>query len=231
MMKDAMKQRIESDPDYLKRLRKLSNSVEVVNSLGFGDSGNIIVDRMKTTKDNRVLASTSTIVGYRVQNVGTEPIKYITESWVKDESGKYVPTKTEKVMAPGATADLTRQYMTMFCAQPEISFQLKNGKVIKGSGSKGDKGVKAELASYYFAFAKDADGNKKQVNDDDVKLNVGVKNDEGKWVVKPEFEEAFGFLNNAHEAAKSGKRSKGSEFNAQDIAANYVFKMIQDSGM
>lgn len=231
LMKAEFRRELQENANFANILRTLSNSVEVVNSLGFGDSGNIVVDKSKTTKDGRALAVTSAIVGYRVANVGTEPIKYITESWAKDETGKYVPTKTEKVLAPGGYADLTRQYMTMFCAQPEISFQLKNGKIIKGSGSKGEKGIKAELESYYFAFSKDADGNKKQINDDDVKLNVGVKNDEGKWVVKPEFEETFGFLNNVREATKTSRKAKGEEFNAQDVAANYVFKMIKDSGM
>lgn len=230
MMKEALRQTVASDPDFVTRVRKLSGSVEVLNSLGFGDSGNIIVDKTKSTKDNRTLAVTSAIVGYRISNIGTEPIKYVTEVWTPDETGKYVPTKTEKVLAPGSYADLTRQYMTMFCAQPEISFQLANGKIIKGSGAKGDKNLKAELESYYFAFAKDADGNKKQINDDDVKLNVGEKVGE-KWVVKAEFVEAFGFLNNPKEGGKAGRKPAGEKFNAQDISANFVRQMIENDGM
>ena len=230
MMKEALSQTVASDPDFMNRLRRLSNSVQVLNSLGFGDSGNIIVDKGASTKDDRKLAVTSAIVGYRVANVGTEPIKYVTEVWTLGEDGKYVATKQEKVMAPGATADLTRQYMTMFCAQPEISFQLANGKIIKGSGAKGDKGIKAELESYYFSFSKDADGNKKQINDDDVKLNVGEKVGD-KWQVKAEFVETFGFLNNPKESGRAGRKSSGAKFSAQDVAANFVYKMIQNEQM
>lgn len=227
MMKESLRAVVASDPDFMNRIRKLSASVEVVNSLGFGDSGNIIVDKTKSTKDSRTLAVTSMIVGYRVANIGDEPIKYQTEVWEQDETGKYVPSKTEKVLAPGGTADLTRQYMTIFCAQPEISFQLANGKIIKGSGAKGDKGIKAELESYYFAFAKDESGVKKQINDDDVKLNVGEKVGD-KWVVKAEFVESFGFLNNPKEGGKAGRKAgSGEKFNAQDIAANFVNQMIQ----
>lgn len=229
MMKEALRQTVASDPDFMARVRKLSGSVEVLNSLGFGDSGNIIVDKSKSTKENRTLAVTSAIVGYRISNIGSEPIKYVTEVWAPDESGKYVPTKTEKILAPGSFADLTRQYMTMFCAQPEISFQLANGKIIKGSGAKGDKNLKAELESYYFAFAKDADGNKKQINDDDVKLNVGEKVGD-KWVVKADFVETFGFLNNPKEGGKAGRKPAGEKFNAQDLAANFVLKMIESEG-
>ena len=230
-MKESLRQTVASDPSFMERLRRLSNSVEVVNSLGFGDSGNIIVDKTNSTADQRKLAVTSAIVGYRIANVGEEPIKYRTEVWAQDETGKYVPSQTEKVLTPGATADLTRQYMTMFCAQPEISFQLRNGKIIKGSGSKGDKGLKAELESYYFSFSKDADGNKKQINDDDVKLNVGEKVGD-KWVVKAEFVEAFGYLNNPKEGGKAGRRAgSGERFSAQDVAANFVYKMLQNQEM
>lgn len=230
MMKDSLRQTIATDPEFVNKVRKLSASVEVTHSLGFGDSGNIIVDKSASSKENRVLTTTSAIVGYRVANIGSEPIKYVTEVWTQDETGKYVPTKTEKVLAPGGHADLTRQYMTMFCAQPEISFQLANGKIIKGAGSKGAKSVKAELESYYFAFSKDENGNKKQINDDDVKLNVGEKAGD-KWVVKAEFIESFGFLNNPKEGGKVGRKPAGEKFNAQDVAANFVWKMLQNEQM
>lgn len=230
-MKESLKMTIASDPTFIDRLRRLSNSVEVVNSLGFGESGNIIVDKSASTKDDRKLAVTSAIVGYRVANVGEEPIKYATEVWAPDESGKYVATRAEKVLVPGATADLTRQYMTIFCAQPEISFQLRNGKIIKGSGSKGDKGLKAELESFYFSFSKDENGNKRQINDDDVKLNVGEKVGD-KWVVKAEFVETFGYLNNPKEGGRAGRKAgSGEKFSAQDVAANYVCKLLQNEQM
>ncbi len=230
-MKESLKQTVASDPSFMDRLRRLSASVEVVNSLGFGDSGNIIVDKAASSKTDRKLAVTSAIVGYRIANVGEEPIKYTTEVWAQGEDGKYVPTRAEKVLVPGGTADLTRQYMTMFCAQPEISFQLANGKIIKGSGSKGDKGIKAELESYYFSFSKDENGNKKQINDDDVKLNVGEKVGD-KWVVKAEFVETFGFLNNPKESGRAGRKAgSGERFTAQDVAANYVCKMLQSEQM
>lgn len=76
-MKEVLKENIASDPTFLSRMHTLSGAVKVVNSLGFGDSGNIIVDKSKSTKDNRTLAVTSAIVGYRVQNIGSEPIKYL----------------------------------------------------------------------------------------------------------------------------------------------------------
>lgn len=226
MMKEALLQTVNADPDFKNRVRRLSGSVQVLNSLGFGDSGNIIVDKSDSNKEKRALAVTSAIVGYRVANIGNEPIKYVTEVWAQDETGKYVATKQEKTLAPGAYADLTRQYMTMFCAQPEISFQLANGKIVKGAGAKSNKGMKAELEAHYFAFNKEPDGTKKQVNDDDVKLNVGEKVD-GKWVVKSEFVSTFGFLNNPKEGGKVGRRASEDKWTAQDLAANYIYTRLQ----
>lgn len=229
-MKAAFKTDVLADPEVAGRVRKFSAMLEVSNSLGFGDSGNIIVDRTKSTKDKRELATTSAIVGYRVHNIGDMSVKYLTESYSQDETGKWVATKVEKQLNPGEYADLSRQYMTMFCSIPEISFQLANGKIIKGSGAKGDKGIKAELESYYFAFSKDETGTKKQINDDEVKLNVGEKGPDGKWVVKQEFVETFGWLNNPSEKAKAGRKPSGEKWSAQDIAANWVRKMIENEG-
>lgn len=225
-MKEALKATITEDPSFTQKLHSLSESLEVVNTLGFGDSGNIVVD--KTKVDGRALAVTSAIVGYKVKNIGSEPVKYTTEVFAQDETGKYVGTKQDAFIAPGGTADLTRQYMTMLCAIPEISFQLANGKVIRGSGARGQKSLQAELEAYYFSFNKDEDGNKPRVNDDDVKLNVGEKVG-GQWVVKPEYVDAFGFLNNPKEGGRGRRKSAGSKYNAQDMAANYINRLIQTS--
>lgn len=231
-MKKSLIETMNTDPEFTQKLRSLSESLEVVNSLGFGDSGNIIVDTTKSTKEERALTTTSVIVGYRVRNIGSEGIGYQTEVWTKDESGKYVAQMVDRVLAPGAYCDLTREYMTRFCAQPEISFQLANGKVVRGSGGKGAKaGLKEELEAYYFTFSKDADGNRKQINSDEVKLNVGEKGADGKWHVKDEFVETFGYLENAKESTRAAKTRDGKGFNASDLAANFVMQMIKGQGM
>ena len=228
VMKAALKETVLSDPTFNAKLRSLSGALEVINTLGFGDSGNIVVDKAKSTKDDKELVVTSQIIGYRFKNIGKTPVKYRTETWAQGADGKFVATNTEKTLAPGATCDLSRQFTTMFCAQPEISFQLANGKIIKGS--KGNKSIKDELESYYFKFNKGENGETKQVNDDSIKLNVGQKVGD-KWVVKPEFVEAFGFLNNPKDNAKGGRKGTGDKYNAQDLAANFVNKLIADAGL
>lgn len=229
-MKQSLKETMKSDPTFSTRLHSLSGSLEVVNSLGFGENGNIIVDKTKTEAGNRVLTTTSVIVGYRVKNIGSQPIQYTTEVYTQDAEGKYVGEKVAKTLVPGGYADLPRMYMTMFCAQPEISFQLANGKVIRGAGNKSKTGtIKDELEAYYFSFNKELD---LQINSDEIKLNVGEKGADGKWVVKPEFVESFGFLNNAPvKTGRAGRKEGGPKLSASDLAANYIMQMIKESSL
>lgn len=232
-MANLLKDTITRDESYQTRVRSLTDSIAVVNTLGYGDSGNIVVDQNAKPAEGktRALVSTSQIVGYKIQNNGAQPIKYMTEVYAKNEQGVWVGQKTEKILEPGAYADLTRKYMTIFCAQPEISFQLANGKIIRGSGSVKSGDIDAELEAHYFVFSdKDA-----KVNSDTIKLNVAKKGktEDGttKWIVKDEFAETFGYLNNAKTSSKRtrGSKAAGSKYNGQDMAANYIYRMLQES--
>ncbi len=233
-MSALLKETINADPTYVQKLKSLSNSVIVLNTLGYGEGGNIIVDEATKNlpKEERKLVTTSQIVGYRVQNVGNTPIKYNTEEFAKNEEGVFVGTRVEKTLAPGATADLTRKYMTIFCATPEISFQLGNGKIVRGSGAVKDNDIEGELEAHYFSFSDKT----VKVNSDTIKLNVAAKkkgaDGQPKWIVKPEFEKAFGYLNNAKAPGKRGRSaSNGPKFNAQDAAANFINRLMQEHNL
>lgn len=224
-MKAALKETVQSTPDFADRLRRLSNSLFVVNTLGFGKGGNIIVDKNASTSSERKLKPTSAICGYKIKNIGTEAIEYQTEEFEKDATGKWVGSVVRKTLQPGDTADLTRQYMTMLCAQPEISFTLANGKIVSSS-KKNAKTLKEELAAYYFSFNKNEDGTTPAVNDDEVKLSVDDEN----GVVKPEYEATFGYLNNPKEG-RTKTTGKNSKFTTQDLAANFINKLIHENNM
>lgn len=225
-MKNLYNETIREDPTMSARLNTLSDKLIVVNTLGFGDSGNIVVD---PKSESRALVSTSSIVGYRVKNIGDTPIEYTTEVFTKNEDGVFVGSMVSKTLAPGETADFTRKYMTSFCAVPEISFVLQNGKIVRGSSSNKND-IDAELEAYYFSFS---DSNIK-VNSDEIKLNVGTKMKQAdgttKWVVKPEFEEIFGYLNNAKDKSKRSRGKGGTSkepYSVQRISANYIHKLLQ----
>jgi hypothetical protein len=223
-MKMALVETLQTTPDFDEKLNKFSSSVKVLNTLGYTKGSNVIVDKEATqAAGQRVLKPVSQIVGYKLQNVGKEAIQYITEVYQKDETGKFVGTTVKKTFAPGETICLARQYMTVFCAQPEISFTLANGKVVASSSSKKSKSLKAELASYHFTFDKLEDGTKPEVNDDEIKLTI-----DNEGVIKPEYEEVFGFLNNKKEKAE---RTKKNKYTAQVYAANYINKLLSDQGV
>lgn len=231
-MANVFKQSLSEDPTLKDKINLLSESIAVVHTLGFGDSGNIILDKSKADGERSgALVATSQIVGYQVQNTGKTPVQYMTEEYAQDGTGVWVGTKVQKTLEPGATTELTRKYMTIFCSQPEISFKLQNGKIIRGSGTIRPNDVDGELEAYYFIFN---DKNIK-VNSDEVKLNIATKTTvEGgasKWIVKDEFVSTFGYLNNEKSATKKSRGSKAtSRYTTQDMAANFIQKLISESG-
>lgn len=222
-MKASLKETVQTEPDFANKLRRLSNSIKVVNTLGYGKGGNIVVDK-KASGESRVLKPTSAICGYKLENIGNEVIDYTTEVFTQDETGKFVGQVVQKKWNPGETIDLTRQYTTMLCSRPEISFTLSNGKIVSSS-KKNAKTLKEELSAYYFTFNKGEDGTTPQVNDDEVKLSV----DDADGKVKPEYVEAFGYLNNPKESKAA--RAKGAKYTTQDLAANYIHKLLEEQGI
>lgn len=241
-MNELLKDTITNDPTFVKRLKSLSGGIAVVNTLGYGDSGTLVFDKKATEakikagekgkdgRDPRVVVPTSIVVGYRVSNIGDTPIKYITEEFSANKEGEFVGKRVEKTLEPGGTADLARKYMTMFCAQPEISFRLSNGKIVRGPANVPSGDVDGELEAHYFTFDPKTG---LKVNSDEVKLNISTKKKDGKgqtrWVVKPEFEKAFGYLNNVKVAETRSTRRKG-KFSSLDAAANLIHRLSQETG-
>lgn len=231
-MEALLQDTINKQPDIVEKLNSLSDKIEVINTLCFGDSGNLVVDKAKTAETGeRSLVQTSKICGYIVRNNGTEAVSYVTEEYAPNGEGKWVGTKVTKTIEPGATVAISRKYMTVFASMPEISFQLANGKIIRSSASS-VKSLDDELEAYYFSFAD----NTVTVHSDDIKINIGKKvkdsnSGEQVWVVKKEYEPTFGYLNNPEEVkAKGGKGgSKKSGFSAQTVAANYIQRLISES--
>ena len=213
-MKASLKETVQTSPDFASKLRRLSNSIKVVNTLGYGKGGNIVVDK---ASPERKLKSTSAIVGYEVKNIGTEPITYQTEVWAMGADGKYEAQPVEATLGAGETCVLTRKFMTILCSRPEISFTLANGKII--SNLKKGKSTEELLNSFYFQFSDDT-----PVNDDRVKKAVDEDVD-GQRVIKAEYVAAFGYLNNPKE--KAAKRVKAAKVTVQDMMANYVSTLLQ----
>lgn len=251
-MRELIIETAQSDPNFLNKLKTLSDSVTVVNVFGFGSSGNLVVDKeaepiireiekvdpetgqVKIVKEEKQpLKEASDTVGYRVQNIGKEPIEYITEEFAPNEEGVWVGTVVKKMLMPNETVDLTRKYMTAFCSIPEISFTLANGILHGSSRNVKPNDFDALMESYIFKFT-DSD---LRVHSDEVRINVGKEvtvkgSDTKKWKVKPEFEKVFGYLNNEVSKSTGGRKRKAkSRFTNQDVNANFIYKLRQERGL
>lgn len=207
--------------DIFNEISTHSNDLIVVNTLSYTDGGGLIVDRNNITSQNqRPLVTVPEIVGYNVKNEGTEPIKYHTELWSKDENGVYVATPTELVLNPGETAPFTRKTLTMLASNIEYSFVLGNGKLIPRL----DSNLEKMLNGTYFKF----EDPELTVHDDSVKLAIADKIGD-KWVIKPEFEATFGFLNNEKPKAPAAKRATSRKASRQALVSNYVRNLLNQS--
>lgn len=225
---DCLKERIAKNPEFLSTVKTMSSSLEVVHTLTYSDKGNLVVDKVATAeKGKRTLKPVPAIVGYEIKNVGDQPIPYKTAVCTKGADGVYTEAPTDAVLNPGETAFITRQYMTMLTAAPEFSFELANGKIVKGSGtSNAGKNIREQLESYYFAFKEKG----KSVNDDTVVMPVADLVGD-KWVIKSEFEATFGFLNNPVKSSAATKstrtrKSASEKIDRSACLANFVYTAI-----
>lgn len=107
-MKDCMTSRLNSDPEYRDKLRCMSASLKVINVLGFSKGSNMILDKEATAREGKrvLISDISANIGYRVMNVGTEPIQYQTAEYKQDATGIFVAEKVTKTLAPGEVETL-----------------------------------------------------------------------------------------------------------------------------
>ena len=242
LYKKTFAESMAADPTLQNKIGTLSGSIEILNTLGYGKGGNIIVDKSSPEfgkdeldkdgnpvldknnkpKKKRPLKETSQIVGYVLKNIGNVAIPYTTEVWKQNKEGVYVGEVVEKQAAPNEVFFLNRKYMTLFASMPEISFEFANGKMTESSRNVEAGNLDETLTAYYFSFSKES---KKEVNDDEVKLSVGADR-----VVKDEYIETFGYLCNAPVAKERAHKEGGTSWSTQAMAANYVRKLIEQNG-
>lgn len=178
------------------------NRDELKRMVGIETEYKDLSESLEVTKALR-LCNNGSIVGYRVKNIGDKPIQYTTEVWITDNYGDYVSHEVSRTLEKGNEADLSRQYLTLLVAKPEFSFELSNGKVVKGAVPwycDKKKWLKSELTSYYFKFNEDSD----QYNDsiEDLSIDIG-ETIQGKVVVKNEYIETFGFLESNNDTKRN----------------------------
>ena len=247
--------KIQSNPELKNALYSFSGFVRVGNTYGYGETGGLIQEnpgvaiidpatglpvrdeKGKIKKEGREVAVTSKIVGYSVENIGTQPISYLTEEY-KLENGIAVGTAVEKVLAPGETAILARKYMTYFASRPEISFKFENGKMVQVDPTKkAGKSIDEILEAHHFEFNGDIG-----VHDDTIKIAIADRVSErevngktvGEYKVNNTYFSVFGFLDNPtarNERKTSGGGGSGDNKQALKLAAaaDFIFNLSQKS--
>lgn len=233
-------QKVQANPDLKAALFAMSNSLRVVNSCGYGEDGGLIEIKKGDPnsadgKTGREVGATSKIVGYIVENIGSEPIAFQNGVWTKNEEGIYVENVVEDVINPGEKKALDRKYLTLLAVRPEFSFTLENGKIVGSSSSKAAKGVDDLINSYHFRF-KDSS---MTIHDDKVKVAIADKREvtvdgapQTQWVIKPEFEATFGYLSNPKATVRKTRAAAGEgiDFKAA-AAADYVRTLLESKGV
>lgn len=234
---DAMTATLQESGDaYNARVNQRSKDLRVTNVLSFGDSGSLkqtskaVGKKGDTDYKAHGLEKTGANVGYVIQNVGKDPIPYTADEYSLVD-GKYVPTRVNKNLAPGATAPISKKDLVILTCIPEFSFRLANGTVSPTS-AKNNSNVAATspldtIENFKFTFNPDE---KTSVND--VQIPIAHRTADNDWEVEPEYVPAFGYLMNAPEkkaAATGGKVS--NKKSPQELNANYIRRMLEENGV
>lgn len=165
-------------------MSKNSVSITVTEALYFGTDSVVKVE--KDFGEDKVLVETPRLVGYKVKNTGSKSVGYKTSEYYKNSDNMLVYKPVDGTLEPGDEIYLTRKYMTIFAAQPEIMFVLSNGKMSKSETLPAPEGYKldVELESYFVDFDKDSKHAEIQIGE-----LAGTA-----YTLKSEYEKTFGYL-------------------------------------
>lgn len=174
----------------------------------------------------RVIVQEPENVGYTIQNVSATPITFETKVFSQDETGKYVGTEVTNTLEPGATTNISRLYLNKLAIRPEFNLKFANGAIACRGLFSGSDDAEELLKKPYFLFNA-ASG--QDINSPEVKTIISTVDASGKTVVKPEYTEVFGELNNEKEKAPRQKREAAPKdsIDSYEIAAQRMRQFIK----
>lgn len=124
---------VVSTIDNSEELGKLSDSVALVSVLG--DPSDIDTAKIKQVSDDgkeeEITSRLPRAVGYRIKNIGTEPIPYfqfgLTDNFSHSDRLNHNDEYTEVTLAPGEEATLTVYETAVLIATPEFNGRFTGG--------------------------------------------------------------------------------------------------------
>lgn len=225
--------KVQQNPEILEVLYKKKDTLRVVNTCGWGDSGSIVNMKEQAIAEgkSRVIGGTSEVIGYIIENIGNETIQFTNGVWSKNEEGIYVESVINDSLEPGEKKAITRKYLAALAAQPQFSLLLENGQIVTPKPTP-NMDADEMLSKCYFKF----NDSSKTVHDDAVKIAIAEKQMievDGEtteaWVVKPEFEKTFGYKMNPKARAKRTKAVNGAK--KADISRAAVADFVNQLAM
>lgn len=215
--KAAFEQTVEETNGAIKeQLSTRSNDLEVVKALTFGEPKYI------TRKDEagNVIEKepVPNVIGYAVRNISSEPIAcYTTKCDLVD--GVYVKTPVQAVIAPNQVLALRKVDFVTLLSAPEFSFEAANGKLTtRRFTGKTQEELEAFLEKHNFLFS-----NGVKVGDMIEQISTNM---DGQNIVLPDYKDTFAFLENKAEKKQRVAGTKTPSESAQQLAANYVRRLI-----
>jgi hypothetical protein len=194
-----------------------------------GPDGQPVLDAKGKPKMERKLVETPEVVGYVIKNVGNVDIPYQTEVY-RQEGEIWVGEKVERVLKPGQSAALTKKYLAKLSLEPQFNLKFSNGIVIvKVAGNETDD-IETILAKSHFRPANFSVTNDMYNINISKHVSVPGKPGEKKWVVKKDFLETFGYLNNPEPEKVKKKRIPKEKVDSQALVAAYVRNLARKRG-
>jgi hypothetical protein len=221
---------VQADPTLGDRANAYSNSITIVNSLVYKDTGSLVQKeagkvlrnedgspmkiqgkdgKLKTAKEGRQVETAPKVVGYVIKNTGSDAITIQDVKYAKNEAGEYVATPYTLTLAPEDEAPLNKVQFALLGISPECSLKFANG-TLKVKQPKGTV-TSDYLEKCYFSFTGAT-----SVHDDDVVKHIADKTGD-EWVIKPEYIAEFGYLLN--KPAPKAARVKGASAGVKKEAA------------
>lgn len=235
LMNQALEERKSSEADFAQRDSILSSSLKLVGTCGIAgqktdfingellwekdEQGNPILDENGNPKPKMDKAGKKqqhekvkvpAVVGYKVENIGQEPITVKTEKYAKNADGVYVGTVTDVVLKPGASMYLAHKWMVNLMSQVEVNSVMSNARMSFKAPKGGikelpqDASANAELVKcmHIRFFGEGAPS----VHADSVKEIIDKEVNGEYHIVDKKLLETFGYIEN--EGFKAGAYNK-----------------------